>query len=97
MREGNGSRQQGMGIDTGDGVEHGYGLERNSGTAGGRLRQWHTKEWRHGDGSEHDSETQDRVVVDGRAALRPRDMATERLGRRRDGDRVVIPLLHWPL
>ena len=55
MREDNVSRRQGMGLDTGSGVEHGYGAERNGGTVGDRLRQWHIEgRWR-GDGSECNS------------------------------------------
>ena len=30
-------------------MEHGYGMERNGGAAGGRVRQWHI-EGRHSDG-----------------------------------------------
>ena len=55
MREGNGIRQQGVGLDNAGRVEHGYGAENTGGTAGVRLRQWHIEGWRRGDGSECDS------------------------------------------
>ena len=46
-----------VGLDKGDGVEHGCGAERNGRAAGGgdRLRKWHTKGRWCGDGSEHSS------------------------------------------
>ena len=44
-----------MGLDNGGRVEHGYGAERNDGTVGDILRQWHTEGRRRGDGSERDS------------------------------------------
>ena len=52
MREGNGSQRQGVGLYNGGGVEQGYGAERNSGTAGGRLQHWHIEGRRHCEGSE---------------------------------------------
>ena len=55
MREGNVSRQQGMGLYNGGRVEHGYGAERNGGTVGNRVQQRHIEGWRCGDGSERDS------------------------------------------
>ena len=55
MREGNGSRQQGMGLDNGGVVEHGYGADRNNGATGDRARQWHIEGRRHGDVSERGS------------------------------------------
>ena len=55
MREGNGSQRQGVGLDNGGRVEHGYGAERNGRIVVGRLRWWHLEGWRHGDGSERNS------------------------------------------
>ena len=98
MREVNVRRQQGMGLDNGDGVEHGYGAEHTSGTAGGRLRQWHIEGQRRGDGSTC-------VSVDIRQSSR--GWAGSGVGAKvhsnrevkggRGGDIIGIPLLHWPL
>ena len=55
MREENGSQRQGVGIDNNGEVEHGYGVERNSGGAGDRAQQWHIEGRRHGDGPSHNS------------------------------------------
>ena len=55
MREGNVSQRHGIGLDNGDRVEYGYGAERNGGTVGDRLRQWHIEGRRRGDGSERSS------------------------------------------
>ena len=55
MREGNGSRQQDMGLDNGGGVEHGCGVERTGGAAGDKAQQRHMKGWRHGNGSKRGS------------------------------------------
>ena len=96
MREGNGSQRQGVGLDNGDGVEHGYGAERNGGTAGGKLWQCGTQ--RGGDkvmGLSAAAKTHNRVVVDGRVVvLWRRGTPTERSGRRRHADLIVISFLH---
>ena len=55
MREGNDSRQQGVGLDNGNGVEHGYGAECNGGATGGRAQQWHIEGRLRGYGSNCDS------------------------------------------
>ena len=52
MREGNASQRQGMRLDDGGGVEHDYGGERNGGTVGDRLWQWHIEGRRRGDGAD---------------------------------------------
>ena len=98
MREGNGSRRQGVVLDNGGGVEHGYGAESNGGTAGGKLWQWHIEGWRRGDGYEYSSIDARQNSVDGRVvALGPGGTAIERSRRRRDGNLIVIPLMYWPL
>ena len=52
MREVNGSQREGVGLDNGERVEHGYGVELNDGTAGDRRWSWHTDGRRRGDESE---------------------------------------------
>ena len=87
-----------MGLDNGDKAEHGYRAECDSGTAGGRLRQWHIEGWRRGDGSECGSVDKRQSSIDGQvAALGPGSMAIEIPKRRRDNDLTGIPLLRRPL
>ena len=77
-------------------MEHLYGAERNGGTAGGRLWQCGTQ--RGGNmvmGLSAAAKMQHRVVLDGRVvALGPRGTPTERSGRRRHDDLIVISLLY---
>ena len=51
----NGSQRQGVGLNNGGGVDHGYGAEHNGMAVGGRTQQLCIAGWWQGVGFEHAS------------------------------------------